>query len=294
MGCAGKLSRESILFDQTEGTTNNCLRSTLGYDQNLRTQLPTHWFESFDRANLGTNRKPPDVAIIMFGHIVSWVWLCLIRFLGSCVRPEPRPSGFSLCPSPCHVPRKSYGPTLRPVEIYGPIPVFSGDRPAAEPKKQQRKYNEQVWQRSKTSKNGFARPKLCLIWFDLFWSSWTQYCTSLLNRSRAKKPKSLQRSLSLRLHLESSHQEGNRAFSLVMRERERDRERCGSAEDNRQRLSKPGVSLSLILLQIWPWRTKCCALVNPCESLCYRTVWIHLVASQASCVPDMLCRDSKW
>jgi hypothetical protein len=42
VGCAGKLSRESILFDQTEGTTNNCLRSTRGYDQNLRTQLPTH------------------------------------------------------------------------------------------------------------------------------------------------------------------------------------------------------------------------------------------------------------
>ena len=90
--------------------------------------------------------------------------IMLIRFLGSCaLRPEPRPSGFSLCPSPCHVPRKSYGPTLRPVEIYGPMAVFSGDRPAAELKKQQRKYNEQVWQRSKTSKNGFAKPKLCLI-----------------------------------------------------------------------------------------------------------------------------------
>ena len=61
------------------------------------------------------------------------------------------------------------------MEIYGPMAVFSGDRPAAEPKKQQRKYNEQVWQRSKTSKNGFAKPKLCLIWFDLFCSSWSQY-----------------------------------------------------------------------------------------------------------------------
>ena len=92
-----------------------------------------------------------------------------------------------------------------------------------------------------------------------------EVCSSLLNRSRAKKPKSLQRALSLRLRLKSSHQEGNRAFYLVQKI-------TGSCWASRAQTccwscSKSGREGLNVALWWIPF--------------CFRNVWIHMVAPLA-------------
>ena len=158
----------------------------------------------------------------MFGHIVSWVWLCWFDFS-----------------VPVH-----WGLSRGQVALVCvPVPVMCHEKVMDRPSDQWKfmaqwlffQVTAQLLSQRSNSANTTSRygnvlkqaktdlQNLNSAWFDLICSVLLEVNTSLLNRSRAKKPKSLQRSLSLRLHLESSHQEGNRAFYLVMRERERQR-----------------------------------------------------------------------